>query len=258
MDARGKLQSGESSVEGDDSTNSSNTLIETLILTQLNSIIINPGQDNRPHAVIGVLGKELKALLDSGTTCSLLGGSNVKVVDELGLRKGNAKGGIQTANGTAVSSVDSRLDVKAVCCTLETIPTVAEVEDPKEHVTMTLSDEEQRQLNLVVQRFPKAEDGELGRTQLYEHRIDVGDAPTKKQRHYPMSKYVLEEVNKEFDRMLAMDVIEEAMFSPWNNPLVAVKKKNGKCRVCLDARYLNSVMVYEGYPIPQISSIINN
>ncbi|KXJ62530.1 hypothetical protein RP20_CCG007825 [Aedes albopictus] len=58
--------------------------------------------------------------------------------------------------------------------------------------------------------------------------------------------------------MLALDVIEEAMFSPWNNPLVAVKKKNGNYRVCLDARHLNSIMTNEGYPIPQISAIINN
>lgn len=43
-----------------------------------------------------------------------------------------------------------------------------------------------------------------------------------------MSKYVLDEVNSQIDRMLILDVIEEAMFSPWNNPLVAVKKKTGR------------------------------
>lgn len=58
--------------------------------------------------------------------------------------------------------------------------------------------------------------------------------------------------------MINLDVIEEAFFSPWNNPLVAVKKKTGKYRVCLDARYLNSIMINEGYPIPQMASIINN
>lgn len=58
--------------------------------------------------------------------------------------------------------------------------------------------------------------------------------------------------------MLELDVIEEALYSPWNNPLVAVKKKTGQYRVCLDARHLNSVMVNEGYPIPQISAIMNN
>lgn len=42
--------------------------------------------------------------------------------------------------------------------------------------------------------------------------------------------------------MLELDVIEEALYSPWNNPLVVVKKKTGQYRVCLDARHLNSVM----------------
>lgn len=93
---------------------------------------------------------------------------------------------------------------------------------------------------------------------MYEHRIEIGDALPRKQRHYPISPYVLHEVNREIDRMIALDVVEEAQFSPWNNPLVAVKKKTGQYRVCLDARHLNSIMVSEGYLIPQIAAITNN
>lgn len=109
-----------------------------------------------------------------------------------------------------------------------------------------------------IGKLPRAKPGKLGRTNIYVHRIDVGDAKPWKQRHFPMSKYELEEVNKEIDRMLELDVIKEALFSPWNNPLVAVKKKTGQYRVCLDNRHLNSVMVNEGFPIPQISAIMNN
>ncbi|XP_062713751.1 uncharacterized protein LOC134290601 [Aedes albopictus] len=245
--------------------------------------------DNRPHAVISVLGKELTALLDSGANCSLLGGRRVELAEECGLQKGTVSGGIKTADGTRhsianfvfspivfnnrnevlpvllVSSIPDciilgmnfwdKFGVKAVCCTFE-----AKQEDQisEEQEMKQLSPEQQRRLEQAIQKFPKAVDGRLGRTKLYEHRIDVGNAPPRKQRHYPISPYVLQEVNREIDRMIALDVIEEAQFSPWNNPLVAIKKKTGQYRVCLDARHLNSVMVNEGYPIPQIAAITNN
>lgn len=155
--------------------------------------------------------------------------------------------------------------VKPVCCFLEMDeqPVINEEEHPGEDKLSNIEMEQTRAmskqiLQQTVAEFPKAEGGKLGRTTMYTHWIDIGNAPPKKQRYYQMSKYVLEEVNKEINRMLELDVIEEAYFSPWNNPLVAVKKKTGKYRVCLDARHLNSIMVNEGYPIPQIAGIINN
>ncbi|XP_029732414.2 uncharacterized protein LOC109415089 [Aedes albopictus] len=263
----------------------------------INTIIINPEDDERPHAEISVLGKKLRGLLDSGASCSLLGGNAIKIIEELNLRKGEARGQIKTVDGTAHNirsfvylpiSFNNRVQtiavllapslpecvvlgmnfwntfgVKPVCCALNEVnietrdhPETDEtaVEEPMKELTP----EQKRALDRVIATFPTAKEGVLGRTTLYEHRIEIGEAKPKKQRHYPMSKYVLDEVNKEIDRMLALDVIEEAMFSPWNNPLVAVKKKNGNYRVCLDARHLNSIMTNEGYPIPQISAIINN
>lgn len=77
-------------------------------------------------------------------------------------------------------------------------------------------------------------------------------------KYYPISKFLLDDLNKEVDRMIAMDVIEEAVCCPWNSPVVAVKKKNGSMRLCLDARKLNSIIIQEAYPIPHIASIMNN
>lgn len=231
----------------------------------------------------------MTALLDSGANCSLLGGKYVNIVEELGLRKGAVVGGIRTADGTrhtitnfarlpiaynhrnemlsmllapsipdcVILGMDfwEKFGVKPICCALQSI----DIDEMQEEEPMKiLNSEQSQQLREVVELFPRAEKGKLGRTDLYSHRIDVGNAEPKKQRYYTMSKYILDEVNREVDRMLELDVIEEAMFSPWNNPLVAVKKKTGKYRVCLDARYLNSISINEGYPIPQIAAIINN
>lgn len=284
----GKLPSGESAVERDDSPLSKAFLSLAPDVHKLNSIVINPGFDNRPHAIISVLGKQLKALLDSGANCSLLGGKYVNIIEQLGLRRGAVQGGIQTADGTeheiqhfsrlpivynnrndtlAVLLIPSMPDcvilgmdfwekfgVKAVCCSIES----TWKEEQGEVAVKELSKDQKQQLARTVAKFPVAEAGKLGRTTIYQHKIILKENLPKKQRHYPMSPYVLKEVNAEVDRMLELDVIEEAHFSPWNNPLVAVKKKTGKYRVCLDARYLNSVTVDEGYPIPQMASIINH
>lgn len=205
------------------------------------------------------------------------------------MKRGKVAGGVQTADGTKhdisefvnlpiayngrnetlsvllVPSMPScvilgmnfwhKFGVRAVCEAMElSLEKVEQEDEPRRKLTL----EQQKELELVVASFPASEEGRIGRTNMYTHRIDIGEAKPKKQRVYHMSKYVLDEVNKEVDRMKSLDVIEEAMFSPWNNPLVAVKKKTGQYRICLDARHLNSIMVNEGHPIPQISSIISN
>lgn len=96
----GKPTGGESTIEGTDSSLQAPEPSEELDIQHLDTIIINPGQDNRPHAVISVLGRELTALLDSGANCSLLGGKCTKIIEELALRKEVVKGGIKTADGT--------------------------------------------------------------------------------------------------------------------------------------------------------------
>lgn len=150
----------------------------------------------------------------------------------------------------------NKFGVKAVCCTVEADTRNGNAKETK--AIKTLTEEQARQLEEKTESFPKSSAQTIGRTKLYEHRIDVGKAPPRKQRHYPMSHYVLQKVNEEVDRMLKLDVIEEARFSPWNNPLVVAKKKTGQCRICLDARHLNSIMVNEGFPIPQMATIMNH
>lgn len=243
--------------------------------------------DNRPYASISILGRELRGLLDSGATCSLIGGSLSKIADELGLRKFPVIGEVKTADNSPhpvsfFSHVPIAYNNKNVTLPMLFIesmpaivilgmdfwatfgikPTICAISancNTEETIVGTLSKEQQDQLQSTVQAFPTSQNqGRLGRTNLYCHKIDTGNAPPFKQKYYPMSRFVLENLNKEVDRMLELGVIEEATCCPWNNATVAVKKKDGSMRLCLDARKLNSVLVQEAYPIPQIASIINN
>lgn len=205
----GKHCGGESAVEGMESPPQSISPSEYPDTQHLNSVIINLNNDNRPHAIIQVLGKELTALLDSGANCSLLAGRHVDIVNELGLRKGLVEGGIKTADGTQHKIRNyahlpivynnrnltlpvlltptipdciilgmnfwEKFGVKAVCCSLEM---TAEITPTQEQLRQ-LTPEEHGRLERVVEKFPKATAGTLGRTSLYEHRIDVGDAKPK-------------------------------------------------------------------------------
>lgn len=63
--------------------------------------------------------------------------------------------------------------------------------------------------------FPSfAKDG-LGRTNLIQHKIEVGTANPVKQRHWPDSPAIEKLMFAEVNNILALDVIEEST-SPWS------------------------------------------
>ena len=49
-------------------------------------------------------------------------------------------------------------------------------------------------------------------------------------------------VQEELDRMMQGGIIERSV-SPYSNPLVVVIKKDGKVRLCLDARKINQIII---------------
>ena len=85
--------------------------------------------------------------------------------------------------------------------------------------------------------------------------IDTGDALPIKQRNYRYSERELDEIDKQIYEMLDADVIERAR-SPWNTPIVLVKKSEDNYRFCLDFRKLNLVTKTDVYPIPFIEDLL--
>lgn len=59
------------------------------------------------------------------------------------------------------------------------------------------------------------------------------------------------EVEKQLENMLAQNVIQPSK-SPWNFPLVIVKKKDGSLRLCVDYRALNNITIKDKFPLPNI------
>lgn len=122
-----------------------------------------------------------------------------------------------------------------------------------------LTEEQKRVLEEVMLEFPYTkESGPLNCTPIYQQRINTGDAAPQIRKQYPMSPYILTEVEKEIEKLIERDIIEPINFSPWRWPILWVKKKDGGGRICLDARGLNKVTVRDGYPTLRVDSILQN
>lgn len=114
-------------------------------------------------------------------------------------------------------------------------------------------------LEQLKKEFPyTCETGPLNCTPLYKQRINTGDAIPQIRKQYPMSPYVLAEVEKEIEKLVERDIIEPISYSPWRWPILWVKKKDGGGRICLDARGLNKVTVRDAYPTLRVDSILHN
>ena len=61
---------------------------------------------------------------------------------------------------------------------------------------------------------------------------------------------------EEIDQMLEEEVIEPSN-SDWSNPVVMIKKPNGKHRFCRDFGKVNKITKKDLYPIPIIAEILN-
>ena len=71
--------------------------------------------------------------------------------------------------------------------------------------------------------------------------------------------HLRESIKQELHRLESEDIIEKVSGPrPWVSNLVPVPKKNGKVRLCLDARVINTAILREHYPIPTLDSIIDH
>ena len=94
-------------------------------------------------------------------------------------------------------------------------------------------------------------DDDLGRTNLVLHDIDTGDAKPIRQSPRRAPEALKVDMDEEIQSMLNKGAIEPGQ-SPWASPVVLVKKKDGSIRFCVDYRRLNSVTIFDAYPLPRI------
>lgn len=96
---------------------------------------------------------------------------------------------------------------------------------------------------------------ELGCTNAAEMNIEVNSKVPVVYRPYRLSHMEREKVRGMIGEMLEAGVIRDSV-SEYASPIILVRKKDGKLRMCVDYRMLNSITVKERYPMPIIDDEI--
>lgn len=234
----------------------------------------------------------LLGLLDSGADVTVLGKDAEKLIEELDLQKYEVDASVRTADGTkhnlstyvkipftynshthtiatlVMPMLSKRLilgmdfwrlfQIQPTICSqymvdeIERIVRSSPVEVPHD-----LTSDQIEALAKVKAKFLFTQPGILSCTPLIEHDIDTGDAKPIRVRQRPTSPFIQQGIYEEIDRMLSLGIIGRTTNPTWLNPIVPVRKTNGKIRLTLDARYLNSVTVKTKYPPQDINRILS-
>ena len=95
------------------------------------------------------------------------------------------------------------------------------------------------------------------RTSLVEHAIITNEALPVKRKYKRIPLAWENEVETQIQEMLDNDIIRPST-SPWNAPLILVKKKDNTSRFVCDFRGLNDVTKKDTYPLPNIRDVLDN
>lgn len=109
-------------------------------------------------------------------------------------------------------------------------------------------------LNSIPEVFA-VDDFSLGHTTAVRHHICLNNQMPFKNRPRPIHPSHREAVNQHLRELLDAGIIRESE-SPFAAPVVLVRKKNGKIRLCIDYRKLNARTIKDVYACPSNLAII--
>ena len=108
-------------------------------------------------------------------------------------------------------------------------------------------------LKALLSQYPDLFQEELGTiTPFYATLQLKNDAQPKfcKARQVPFA--IKEAIEKELDRLEACGILERVTYSEWAAPIVSVRKKDGKIRLCGDYKVtINPALEVDQYPLPR-------
>ena len=95
------------------------------------------------------------------------------------------------------------------------------------------------------------------KSKLVEHPIITDDALPVKRKYKRIPLAWEDEVEQQIQEMIKNDIIRPST-SPWNAPLILVKKKDGSTRFVCDFRGLNDVTIKDTYPLPNVRDVLDS
>ncbi|KAL2623708.1 hypothetical protein R1flu_003913 [Riccia fluitans] len=127
----------------------------------------------------------------------------------------------------------------------------------------TLSPQEKQQYVNLLREFEDVLAADYKDTkgippEIAERRIDLlpNTRPIRSQRYRLNPNYATRV--KELDKLLEARFIYPVETPAWLSPIVVVPKKNGKLRICIDYRKLNTSIVIDAFPLPYIDLMLES
>lgn len=99
---------------------------------------------------------------------------------------------------------------------------------------------------------------EPGEVKNFVHRVKIRPEITPFQQklcRLPFS--VRDDVSAELLRLEKEGIIEKTDASPWVSPILAIRKKSGQLRLCVDLREPNKSVVIDSHPLPHIEEVFH-
>ena len=129
-----------------------------------------------------------------------------------------------------------------------------------EHMDMPeLCKDQERRIHEVLAKystvFARSEE-DLGLTNVIKHHIPTVDDHPISQPYRRIPPNQLQEVKDHIRQMIRRNIIREST-SPYASPMVLVRKKSGKLRICIDYRKLNSKTRRDAFPLPRIEESLD-
>jgi hypothetical protein len=94
---------------------------------------------------------------------------------------------------------------------------------------------------------------------IIEHALETDERiPPKKQKLRKMFEEKVKAVEDEVQRLQDAKAIREVKYPVWLANAVPVKKKNGKCRMCVDFTDLNKASKKDDFPLERVDKIVDD
>ena len=97
---------------------------------------------------------------------------------------------------------------------------------------------------------------DLGRTNVLYHTIDIGDHGPVRQGLRCLPHDHIPVLKAEVDKLQKARMVEPSA-SPFASPTILVRKKDGKWRLCIDYRKLNTITKKDAHPLSRIKDIFD-
>ncbi|XP_075741502.1 uncharacterized protein LOC142790849 [Rhipicephalus microplus] len=140
---------------------------------------------------------------------------------------------------------EEETDTPLPACTVK--PTVGVEAIP---IGSSLEEDKRTELRKILTTYQDVFSEIPGKTNLLKCRFQLTTSEPINTPQYPLPLAMKEVVEQEVQHMLRLGVIERS-HSPYNSPLVLIKKPDNTYRTCVDFRRINEILVSDAEPIPR-------